>query len=119
MNHSQPITYMLPEKREKGVTVMGAISTERTDTLYYILCDGSTSENVMAFMKKLMKQFEDPSEVVIVCDNAGAHKNPDMLEYITDEGVEQLRVPPHSSNLNPIEKCWSVLKYTGTSSKFL
>ena len=47
---------------------------------------------------------------VVVMDNATFHKGGRIQQLIQDVGCELLYLPPYSSDLNEIEKCWSWLK---------
>lgn len=47
---------------------------------------------------------------IIVLDNARFHKSPRTLEIIAKHGHQLLFLPPYSPDLNPIEKCWALIK---------
>jgi transposase len=51
-----------------------------------------------------------PPNCIIVLDNARFHKSPKTLEIIEKNGHQLLFLPPYSPDLNPIEKCWAVIK---------
>ena len=43
-------------------------------------------------------------------DNLKAHKVSGIREAIEAVGAKLIYLPPYSSDLNPIEKCWSKIK---------
>jgi len=47
---------------------------------------------------------------IVVLDNVGAHKTPNVRRLIAAAGASVLYLPPYSPDLNPIELCWSKLK---------
>lgn len=48
---------------------------------------------------------------VVVFDNLTAHDDPAAARAIERAGAEVLRLPPYSSDYNPIEEMWSKLKH--------
>jgi len=50
-----------------------------------------------------------PADVVVM-DNLSSHKVADVREKIEAAGAQLLYLPPHSPDLNPIEKAWSKAK---------
>lgn len=50
-----------------------------------------------------------PGDVVVV-DNLRSHKVAGVRDRIEAVGAELLYLPPHSPDLNPIEKAWAKLK---------
>lgn len=64
------------------------------------------------------RELEASNRIVIVTDNAPAHRRVETFvrEYLAEDGVLNagrhviLRLAPYSPMLNPIEGCWNVLK---------
>lgn len=46
----------------------------------------------------------------IILDNAKAHKNKKLEEYLLNSRVKLHYLPPYSPNLNPIERLWKILR---------
>ena len=44
-------------------------------------------------------------------DNHNAHTNGTTIDALSDLGFEPLFLPPHSSQLNPVEHIWRCLKH--------
>lgn len=51
-----------------------------------------------------------PSHCLIVLDNARFHKSEKTVELLENNGHQLLFLPVYSPDLNPIEKCWAVIK---------
>lgn len=110
MDKNRPINFQLSKDHGSSVTIIGAISTKRTQQMTYSLTDGTRGVHVHALMSKVLRQLEDPEEAVLVWDNHKAHYNAECREMLINAGVDILPLPTYSSNLNPIEHVWSVLK---------
>jgi hypothetical protein len=50
---------------------------------------------------------------IVVLDNVGAHKAPNVRSLIEAAGATVLYLPPYSPDLNPIELCWTKLTPEG------
>ena len=49
--------------------------------------------------------------MTFVLDNHSSHKNKDrILKTLDSLGVKLLFLPPYSSEFNPIEKIWAIIK---------
>lgn len=55
----------------------------------------------------------------LVMDNAPIHSSTDIEKYIHSRGHRYAYLPPYSSELNPIEQFWSVVKSNVKRNKFL
>jgi transposase len=54
---------------------------------------------------------ESPARVIhIVLDNAKAHKNKKLEEYLKNSRIKLHYLPPYSPNLNSIERLWKLLR---------
>ena len=63
------------------------------------------------WLRKLLRELEEPIQDVVVCDNAPVHVSlQDVMEEEEFEGAQLLRLAPYSAPLNPIEESWSVMK---------
>ena len=51
----------------------------------------------------------EPGDVVVM-DSLRAHKVAGVAESIANRGARVEYLPPYSSDLSPIERCWSKLK---------
>lgn len=69
-------------------------------------------EDCQEWLRTMLRKFTEPLyNIVVVCDNAPIYSG---IECIAEEeefvGVEIVHMSPYSAPLNPIEKCWSVMK---------
>lgn len=54
---------------------------------------------------------------IVVIDNLSAHKSAEAQACLEARGVQVVYLPPYSSDLNPIELCWSKVKQALRSAK--
>ncbi len=117
-SHKDPMIFQLCSNRGSNVSMIGAISTERTERLFFEVVPTTNNETVFPFLKRLSREFEEPQNVTIVMDNLRCHRHPPAVEYLTNMGIKLLYLPPSSCNLNPIERIWSTFKHHFTRELF-
>ena len=64
-------------------------------------------------MIDFFKQLEEDSSaqaIHIILDNARAHKNQKLVEYLNQSRIRLHYLPPYSPNLNPIERLWKLFR---------
>lgn len=62
-----------------------------------------------AYVDQVLVPTLSPGDIVIM-DNLGSHKRPDVRAAIEAAGATLLYLPPYSPDFNPIEKAFSKLK---------
>ena len=62
------------------------------------------------YAEKVLAPLLRPDDVVVL-DNLAAHNDAAAIRAIDRAGAEVLRLPPYSSDYNPIEEMWSKLKH--------
>ena len=83
------------------MTIIGAITSMRK-SLFYYLCDGSTTEHLKFFFRGLDKAIS-LKDKLIVLDNLSAHRNDELIDSLLQLGANLLYLPVASSFFNPIE----------------
>ncbi len=72
--------------------------------------EGATDGEVFeAFLERVLLRKLRPGDIVVL-DNVGAHRTPNVRRLIEEAGATVLYLPPYSPDLNPIELAWSKLK---------
>jgi len=61
------------------------------------------------YVERVLAPTLKPGEIVLM-DNLSAHKGTRVRAAIEARGARLEDLPPYSSDLNPIEKCWSKVK---------
>ena len=93
-------------RSRKGVHVLGALGSESVELDYP---ESLKSEGVIAFLRRLHGKH---GRILVILDNAGAHKSRAMGKYLesTDGEVALLFLPPRTPQHNPIEMLWREIK---------
>ena len=91
---------------KKGIHVPGALSRDSIELGYP---ENLKAEGVIALFKRLHKKH---GRILVILDNAGAHKRKAMKDYIrtTNGEVVLCFLPPRTPQHNPIEMLWRELK---------
>ena len=80
---------------------------------HYVLKDGAfRSPEFVAFVQELAEQFTQLQNrtAYLVMDNARIHHAREAREYLEDNHIRFIYLPPYSPDLNPIENVFAVLK---------
>ena len=64
----------------------------------------------LEFVMSLIDYPRHATRTVVVMDGATIHRNEDARKYLRDRGISVYILTPSSSELNPIEKVWSLFK---------
>ena len=106
----------LPMQKSRGpsLTVIGAISETRGLVHHSCFAASNTSDTFFNFLNDLKKKC--PQRTVVVLDNLKIHHSK-KLEAIYAPDFKEMLLPPYSSELNPIERLWSVLKRKWTAGQ--
>lgn len=67
------------------------------------------AEAMINFFQELEKQSK-ATRIHIILDNARAHKNHKLDEYLKNSKIQLHYLPPYSPNLNPIERLWKIVR---------
>ena len=97
-----------PQKRNKNVSVIGAIALKGVITQISLIgaTDGLTFEAFIA-QKLVPKLWEG---ACVVMDNCSIHKGKEIEALIEAAGANLIYLPPYSPDFSPIENCWSKIK---------
>ncbi len=81
------------------------------------------AQSTIALLKKLEQKNKSLQHIFVVADNARHYRNRTVKAFLKTSKVQIIFLPPHSPNLNLIERLWRFLKklsYTiGTMSGLL
>jgi transposase len=75
------------------------------------------ADAMIDFLKKLEEHSKAP-KIHVILDNARAHKNKKVDEYLKSSRVELHYLPPYSPNLNSIERLWKILREKTTYNHY-
>ena len=91
---------------KQTLKVIGALGV---DVLHIRFQDRAESDNAIAMLEELRQKY---GRVLVVCDNAKAHKSQRMNDYLNSVNGDVVLwyLPPHTPQHNPIEIQWRELK---------
>ena len=75
----------------------------------WLLEGAMTGDTFETYVEHVLAPTLKPGEIVLM-DNLSAHKGIRVRAAIEARGARLEYLPPYSSDLNPIEKCWSKVK---------
>lgn len=97
-----------PRNRGTTLTLIAALTVG--GLLAPMTVEGATDSLVfIAYVREILLPELQPGDVVVL-DNVGAHKVPEVQRLIEEAGARLLFLPPYSPDLNPIEEAWSKVK---------
>ena len=99
----------------RPMSFIGAISlAEKTKFIMPILfescCNRSVFESWLTSFGQSLGESKPMKDRIIILDNATFHKGEEIENIASRYGLHLLYLPPYSPELNPIEKCWAILK---------
>ena len=98
----------LIKNRGPSITVIGAISKERGLVHFEVFVENNNSNIFLNFMQALKTKCQG-RRVVVILDNLRIHHSKKLNE-VYDNDFKELFLPTYSSELNPIERLWSIVK---------
>ena len=78
--------------------------------LFYRFARSTNSEDFLEFLKELNRFIKYPRSTVLVLDNHRAHHAKAVTAWLAEKQYVVLFLPPYSSDLNPIEQIWGIMK---------
>ena len=89
---------------------MAALSS-KTSRLHWSLTRSTNKEDFLEFLKLKIHPFvKYPRSTVLIMDNHRAHHSTIVTEWLKQKNYVVHFLPPYSSELNPIETAWAILK---------
>ena len=106
------IKIVIPKTRTAGITVFGCIGNCIRGGWLHNIAKSTNSSDTKAFFGLIRASATVPreQEIVVVLDNAQAHRGRDTLDYFSTIGIRALFLPPYSPELNSIEMIWGRVK---------
>ncbi len=76
------------------------------------------ADSTRALYQKLLDLNPNKERIYVISDNAMYYKNKELNEWLKDNKIVQIFLPPYSPNLNIIERLWKFLKNEVINSTF-
>ena len=100
----------------KRVNVNGLINASDPTDVCAITVDRINAQAVIETFEHLMALNPQIKRFHIVCDNARYYRSKLLRQWLADQPIELIFLPPYSPNLNLIERLWKFLKKKVISS---
>ena len=101
-----PLPCYLQPQQGGNVTMLGAVST-KSDRAYVQVAAKTNKEHVLAFFEQYL---QDHRGAILVMDNHKAHRGYELRSLCEEYGITMAFLPSNSSQLNPVERLWSLVK---------
>lgn len=92
----------------KNLTLLGAMRLTGWVQLSTMFATTNKQRFLTWLVTKLLPRLY-PGDILLL-DNLGAHKNPQVKSWCKHFGVRLIYLPPYSHDFNPIEPCWALQK---------
>lgn len=70
----------------------------------------------LAFVREVLVPAMRPGQVLVM-DNLSVHKAPGVVAALENAGCHVVFLPSYSPDFNPIERCWSKVKWLVRSAE--
>lgn len=103
--------------KQKRLHLVGALSIKEMKVMVreYETID---ADSMVRFFRDLESSSESKGEIHIILDNAAAHKNHKLVDYLKNSRIRLHYLPPYSPNLNPIERLWKIFRETTLYNRY-
>ncbi len=93
---------------KQGIKAFGWI--DLSGSLGVISSDSSKRNDLMEALLLFRKLYSKDEPILILMDNARIHKGEEMEMFYKDNGIFPVFIPVYSSDLNPEEQVWRVVR---------
>ena len=90
--------------KSQKIHVFGALGKDFT------LTKPSPKINSKKFLAFLIRLKKHNPKLCIIIDNGRWHLTNEVMKLVALQGIEMIRLPPYSPELNPIEQYWKNIK---------
>ena len=92
----------------KRVNLMGVLNLETMD---FVRQDYETinGQAAIAFLQKIEDSYPQDKKIYLIWDRAGYHTCQAVKDYLKTSRINVQYLPPHSPNLNAIERLWKIM----------
>ena len=99
----------------KRLSFISAIaSTAKSEFITPMIFEGCCTRRVfeewLCSFGQYIQEQKRAKDTILILDNATFHKGGEIENIAREYNLHLVYLPPYSPELNPIEKCWAVLK---------
>ena len=90
------------------VNIFGAFNLESLE-LHYKTYETINSASIIDYFKYLETCYPGAPKIHVIVDQAGYLTSKELKEFLKTSKINVHYLPPHSPNLNPIERLWKIM----------
>ncbi|RDH40457.1 MAG: IS630 family transposase [Candidatus Aquirickettsiella gammari] len=95
--------------KQLRVNLIGGICLKSRRVIYQ-QADRVNADSIAAFLVALRRRHPEKCKIHVIWDNAGYHHDKRIKAFAKGLAIELHYLPPYSSNLNPIERLWKLIR---------
>lgn len=99
------------------MNIMGAIELS-TMRVFHGEHETINAQSVTVLFDQLKQAYPDAAKLHIILDQAGYHRSEELANYAKANNIQLHFLPPHSPNLNPIERLWKVMNEEARNNRY-
>lgn len=100
------------------VNINGALNAHDVTDVYINETNSVNAQSTKALYEQLIAANPTATEIFVFSDNARYYKNKELREWLEDQPITQVFLPPYSPNLNLIERLWKFLRKKVINTQF-
>ena len=82
-------------------------------------CECVNAESTKELYELALKKHPNAKNIYIISDNARYYHNKELQNWVEDNRIKQIFLPPYSPNLNLIDRLWKFLRKKSNQYGFL
>ena len=98
----------LLENRYRGY--QGLLNAYDVTDVIALDCECVNAESTKELYELALKKHPNAKNIYIISDNARYYHNKELQNWVEDNRIKQIFLPPYSPNLNLIERLWKFLR---------
>ena len=99
------------------LNIMGAIELS-TMNVFHGEHETINAQSVIVLFDQLKQAYPNAIKLHIILDQAGYHRSKELADYAEANHIQLHFLPPHSPNLNPIERLWKVMNEEARNNRY-
>lgn len=99
------------------MNIMGAIELS-TMNVFHSEQETINAQSVTVLFNQLKQAYPKATKLHVILDQAGYHRSKELADYAEANHIQLHFLPPHSPNLNPIERLWKIMNEEARNNRY-